>query len=75
MKYALTNGILLDGRKNMEPQAGLIVTVEDGRFGRIAPANAFDLTDYEVFNLEGGYLMPGLINMHVHLVVDGKAPK
>ena len=75
MKYALTNGILLDGRKNMEPQEELIVTVEDGRFGRIAPANEFDLTDYEVVNLEGGYLMPGLINMHVHLVVDGKAPK
>ena len=34
-----------------------------------------DLTGYEVVNLKGGYLMPGLINMHVHLAGSGKPQK
>ena len=75
MKYALTNFTLLNGKEDMTPQTGLIATVEQGKFQHIAPANEFDLSGYEIVNLNGGYLMPGLINMHVHLIINGKPPK
>lgn len=34
-----------------------------------------DLNDYEIINLNGSYLMPGLINLHAHLAPSGKPPK
>ena len=35
MKYALTNGIILNGKKDMEPLTGYSIIVEDGRIKEI----------------------------------------
>ncbi|MBR3168798.1 MAG: amidohydrolase family protein [Erysipelotrichaceae bacterium] len=74
MKYAFVNGILLDGTKDMAPAAGKTVLVENGKIkdildGSEAPAG------YETVDLSGAYLLPGLIDLHVHIAIDGKPPK
>ena len=70
MKRAYTNGILLDGTEQMQPTAHKIVLTEDGIITAIADEGT-DLDGYEVIDLRGGYLMPGLINLHVHLAGNG----
>lgn len=74
MKYAFTNGILLDGNKDMQPVTGKVIYTEDDRITKISDANE-NLKDYTEIDLAGKYLMPGLINMHVHLPASGKPKK
>lgn len=74
MKYAITNGKILDGTKDMQVQENLVILVEDGKIQELVPAGT-DLTGYEVVDLAGQYIMPGLINMHVHLAGSGKPQK
>ena len=74
MNYALTNGWILDGTRDMQPQKGLCILVADGKITDIVPDTA-DLTGYKVIDLHGHYILPGLINMHVHLAGSGKPQK
>ena len=74
MKYAITNGKILDGTKDMQVQENLVILVEDGKIQALVPAGT-DLTGYEIIDLAGRYIMPGLINMHVHLAGSGKPQK
>ena len=53
---------------------GLVLRTDGDRITDIVPEGT-DLTGYEVVDLKGGYLMPGLINMHVHLAGSGKPQK
>ena len=71
MKYALINGILLDGTETMQPRPGLSILVNGDRIEAIVPAGT-EGSDYERIDLAGGYVMPGLINLHVHLPASGK---
>ena len=71
MKYALINGILLDGTETMHPRSGLTVLVNGDRIEAIVPAGT-EGSDYERIDLAGGYVMPGLINLHVHLPASGR---
>lgn len=71
MKYAFVNGILLDGTKEMTPQSGRVILTDGERIEAIVPAGG-ELSGYEVVDLAGQYIMPGLINLHVHLPADGK---
>ena len=72
-RYALVNGVLLDGTLDMTPQTGKVVCVEGSRITAITegPVPA----GYEPVDLHGQYVMPGLINMHVHLPASGKPKK
>ena len=74
MKYALTNGVILDGSKDMRPQTGKTVLIDGGKIAAIVPESA-DISGCTVIDLKGKYLMPGLINMHVHLAGNGKPQK
>lgn len=74
MKYAFTHGKLLDGTKDMQVQEGLCVLTDRERISAIVPEGT-PLDSYTVVDLQGRYLMPGLINMHVHLAGSGKPQK
>ena len=74
MKYAFVNGKILDGTKDMKVQEGLCILTEDEKIVDIRPEGA-DLKGYEKIDLQGRYIMPGLINMHVHLAGNGKPQK
>lgn len=73
-KFALYNGYLLDGTQDMDPQKGLAVLVEKGKIRRIVSDTAIP-KGFPKINLEGQYLLPGLINLHVHLAGSGKPKK
>ena len=74
MKYAFINGKLLDGTENMEVQEGLAVLTDGEQIQDVVPDGQIP-EGYERIDLEGKYLMPGLINMHVHLAGNGKPQK
>lgn len=74
MKRAYTNGILLDGTREMQPKKGLSILTEGEKIAGIVP-DAEVPAEYGRVDLGGGYVMPGLINMHVHLAGNGKPQK
>lgn len=74
-KYALINGKLLDGSENMTVREDTVVLVDGERIADVVSKNDFRPDDREVIDLGGKYLMPGLINMHVHLAGNGKPQK
>lgn len=74
MKYAFVNGKILDGTKDMKVQEGLVVLMENDKIVDIVPENT-NISGYQKVDLNGSYLMPGLINMHVHLAGNGKPQK
>ena len=70
MRTIFQNCTLLDGTEQMSPRPGTDVAIENDRIaqiGKITP-NKGD----RVVDLTGKYLMPGLINLHVHLPAGGK---
>ena len=69
MKYALINAMLLDGSENMKAHRAAVL-VEKGRIAAIADDES-SFGEVKKIDLEGRYLMPGLINMHVHLPGSG----
>lgn len=74
MKTAYINGIILNGHEDMVPTPGLVVLVDKETIAGIVPAGEVP-TEYTVVDLRGGYLMPGLINLHVHIPGSGKPAK
>ena len=74
MNYAFINGKILDGTKDMQVQSGLYILVQNGIITDIVPGTA-DLQNYNIIDLQGNYILPGLINMHVHLAGNGKPQK
>lgn len=74
MKYAYTNVQILDGTKDMELLKGYAVLTDGSKIEAVVPEDS-DFTGYNVIDLNGQYLMPGLINLHVHLPASGKPKK
>lgn len=74
MKVAYKNGILLDGSEHMLPQSGKVVLTDGEKITAIVNESA-DLSDYQIEDLKGCYLLPGLVNMHVHIPASGKPTK
>ena len=72
MKSVFVNGIILDGTENMEPQEGKAIYVNGDKIEKIVDNNNLDYTGYEVVDLKGKYIMPGLINLHAHIPASGK---
>ena len=75
MKYAFINGKILDGDKDMTVKDGLCILVDGEKITDILPLSEANVEGYKIFDLKGGYIMPGLINMHVHLAGNGKPQK
>ena len=73
-KYALTNCVLLDGSEHMEPQTGKAVCINGEKINEIVDAQNIP-AGYEAVDLGGKYVLPGLINMHVHLPASGRPKK
>lgn len=71
MKYAYRNATILTGEKDMEPLQGMTLLTSGDRIEGIVPDTG-DVPGYETVDLQGKYLMPGLINLHVHLPGSGK---
>lgn len=74
MKYALINGKILNGEKDMQPQTGLCILVDGEKITDIVPNDKVG-EEFKKIDLGGKYIMPGLINMHVHLAGNGKPQK
>jgi imidazolonepropionase-like amidohydrolase len=64
----LRGGTLWDGQ-NPDMRRGADILVEDDRIVAVGPDSAG--RDVAVLDLEGRYVLPGLIDMHVHLVWSG----
>ena len=75
MKYAIINGKILNGKKDMSAEEGLCVFVDGEKISKILPLREANTDGYKIIDLDGKYLMPGLINMHVHLAGNGKPQK
>ncbi len=74
MKYAFVNGFILDGNPDMELVSGKVILVDGEKITAIADQGQ-DISGYEKIDLGGKYIMPGLINMHLHLPATGKPKK
>ena len=74
MKTAWINGIILDGSRNMTPQVEKVILVDGPVIRDIVPEGT-KLDGYEIHDLGGKYVLPGLINLHVHTPGTGKPSK
>lgn len=70
MRTVFKNCTLLDGTKDMTAKAGTDIAIYGDKITEIG--NIEPKSDDKVIDLGGRYLMPGLINLHVHLPAGGK---
>lgn len=73
-KYALVNGNIIDGTKDAQVVSDKVVLINDKKIEKIVDKNE-SIDGYQVIDVKGGYILPGLINMHVHLPANGKPKK
>jgi imidazolonepropionase-like amidohydrolase len=63
---ALTNCFLIDGT-GTAPVSDAVVLIEEGRIRSVGTNSTLDVpSGFETVDLQGGYLLPGFMNTHVH---------
>lgn len=72
-KYAFINCKVLDGRADMTPQEAVVLVCGDTIEKITSHSKIPD--GYEKIDCGGGYLLPGLINLHAHLFGTGTPSK
>ena len=70
-KYAFINGRVLDGSEDMHAAEGLMILVAGENIVSVEAYDAAKLEGFRVIDLAGKYIMPGLVNLHVHIPADG----
>lgn len=83
MKYILKNVNLLDGNLDsdgkMAVKPNVSILIDESKITEIVDQYAAfkdsEINNIKCYDLKGKYLMPGLINLHVHLAASGKPPK
>ena len=73
-RTAYINGIILTGEKDMAPIKDMILFTDGDKIEGIKHEGA-STDGCRVIDLNGSYIMPGLINMHVHIPGSGKPKK
>ncbi len=73
MRLLLKNCYILDGTLNMEVKENYQILIEDELIKKI-DKEINEKVD-KVIDLKNAYVLPGLINMHVHLPASGKITK
>jgi len=73
MKYAFINGKVLSGKEDMIPENKIILVDGEKICGIVDKDD--NIAGYELIDLGGKYIMPGLINLHVHIPGSGKPKK
>jgi imidazolonepropionase-like amidohydrolase len=76
MKLKLTNCTIVDALEP-HPRPGVVVHIVDDRIAWVGPVSkAPEFPATRVVDLEGGYLLPGLVEAHTHLFfLDPKFPR
>ena len=68
-KIVIKNVNLIDG-SGEDVQKNVSVVIEDGKFTKIA--SDADVSSGEVIDGQGKYMLPGMIDTHVHLSTEFK---
>ena len=66
-RFALTDVSVIDGNGG-RPVADQAVIINDGRIEKVCPASEIKDDPIEKVSLPGRYVMPGLIDSHIHLM-------
>lgn len=74
MAYAIIHATVLDGTERMKPKNDQTILVNDeGRIVEIGPTAKVKMIEgAQIVDVAGKFVMPGLVNMHVHFCGDGK---
>ena len=68
----IRNGTVIDGLGGTPlPNAGVLI--KENRIQAVGQANSLSLPDAPIKEIDagGGYILPGFIDTHVHLVLEG----
>ena len=68
MSIAITNGTLIDG-SGSEPQSGITILIEGERISTMGRSISIP-RDATVIDAQGGSVLPGLIDCHVHFAME-----